>query len=218
MPIAAAGTLNQRIQFLRRGAGGFAAIGPVQWGRLEFERALTVNVVGVTLQGRGGKLTVRACDLTRGLKVGDRCELDGDVFTITIRKAPEVDLDDVHLEIESAPTPALYAEEIDRRGEVIKLQRRRANSNPVAYEPQIDVRAIVTGYAPSELVGGITQGDSRVILLAADLVAGGFPLPIQTGGLDSVVIGGRQRTFRMVDDNSHRVAGALLAYDCTVRG
>jgi len=216
--IAAAGTLNQRVQFLRRGAGGFAALGNVQWARLEFERAVTVNVVGVTLQGRGGKLTVRACDLTHGLKVGDRCELDGDVFTITIRKAAEVDLDDVHLEIESAPTSALYADEIDRRGEVIQLRRRKANSNPVAYDQQINVRAIVTGYAPSELVGGIIQGDSRVILLAADVEAGGFPLPIQTGGLDSLLIGGRQRTFKAIDDNTHRVAGTLLAYDCTVKG
>ncbi|MBP1179973.1 hypothetical protein [Methylobacterium sp. PvR107] len=216
--IAAAGTLNQRVQFLRRSAGTYGAISDVQWGRLEYERAVTVSIVGVTLQGRGGRLTVRSCDLTRGLKVGDRCELDGDVFTITIRKASAVNADDVHLEIESAPTADLYAREIDRRGEVVSLRRRKPNSVPPTYDAQIDVRAIVTGYAPSELIGGITQGDSRVIMLAKDVVAGGFPLPFKVSSTDVVFVNGVQRTLKAIDDNTHRVAGELLAYDCTVRG
>lgn len=217
MPIAA-GSMNQQVQFLRRKDSSFQPLGPVQWGRLEYERAATISVVGVPFQGRGGRLTVRACDLTRGLTIGDRLLLDGDEFAITIRKVEEIATDDVHLEIESAPTPALYASEMERRGEVVSLRRRKANSNPPAFDAQIDVRAIVTGYAPSELVGGINQGDSRVILLAPDVAAGGFPLPIKTGGTDTVLINGLQRTFKSVDDNTHRIAGVLLAYDCTVRG
>lgn len=217
MPVPA-GPLNQQVQFLRRSAGAFQPLGPWQWGRLQFERAATISIVGVPLQGRGGRLTVRSSEVTRGLTIGDRVRLNGEDFAITIRKTDEVQTDDVNLEIESAPTPALYAAEMDRRGEVVSLRRRKANSVPVAYEPQIDVRAIVTGYAPSELVGGIIQGDSRVILLAEDVAAGGFPLPIKTGGTDTVWINGLQRTFKSVDDNTHRVAGVLLAYDCTVRG
>ncbi|KNY21795.1 hypothetical protein AKJ13_15515 [Methylobacterium sp. ARG-1] len=100
----------------------------------------------------------------------------------------------------------------------MSLRRSTPNSTPTSYDAEIDVRAIVTGYAPSELVGGINQGDSRVILLAADVAAGGFPAPIETGGLDTVWINGLQRTFKSVDDNTHRIAGVLLAYDCTVRG
>jgi hypothetical protein len=217
MPVAA-GPLNQQVQFLRRSAGTFQPLGPWQWGRLQFERAATISIVGMTLQGRGGRLTVRSSEVTRGLTTGDRVRLNGEDFAITIRKTDEVQTDDVNLEIESAPTPALYAAEMERRGEVVSLRRRKANSVPTAYEPQIDVWAIVTGYAPSELVGGIIQGDSRVILLAEDVTAGGFPLPIKTGGTDTVWINGLQRTFKSVDDNTHRVAGVLLAYDCTVRG
>lgn len=217
MPIAA-GSMNQRVQFLRRIAGSYQPLGSVQWARLQFERAVTISVVGVPFQGRGGKLTVRSCDVTRGLTTGDRLRMDGEEFAITIRKAAEVAVDDVHLEIESAPTPALYASEMERRGEVVSLRRSTPNSTPTSYDAQIDVRAIVTGYAPSELVGGINQGDSRVILLAADVAAGGFPAPIETGGLDTVWINGLQRTFKSVDDNTHRIAGVLLAYDCTVRG
>ena len=218
MPIAA-GSMNQQVQFLRRAAGSYQPLGAVQWARLQFERAATISVVGVPFQGRGGKLTVRSCDVTRGLTIGDRLRMDGEEFAITIRKADEVATDDVHLEIETAPTPALYAAEMERRGEVVSLRRRKPNSIPAAFEPEIDVRAIVTGYAPSELVGGINQGDSRVILLAADVAAGGFPLPItSTNGIDVVWINGRQRTIKSVDDNTHRIAGVLLAYDCTVRG
>ncbi|MCJ2019603.1 hypothetical protein MKK84_19555 [Methylobacterium sp. E-065] len=218
MPIAA-GSMNQQVQLLRRVAGAYQPLGPVQWGRLQFERAAIVSVVGVPLQGRGGRLTVRSCDLTRSLTTSDRLRLDGEEFAITIRKAEEVATDDVHLEIESAPTTALYANEMERRGEVVSLRRRKANSSPPTFDAQINVRAIVTGYAPSELVGGINQGDSRVILLAADVATGGFPVPFLTNnGLDVVWINGRQRTIKNVDDNTHRIAGVLLAYDCTVRG
>ena len=129
MPIAA-GSMNQRVQFLRRIAGSYQPLGSVQWARLQFERAVTISVVGVPFQGRGGKLTVRSCDVTRGLTTGDRLRMDGEEFAITIRKAAEVAVDDVHLEIESAPTPALYAAEMERRGEVVSLRRSTPNSTP----------------------------------------------------------------------------------------
>lgn len=218
MPIAA-GSMNQQVQFLRRVSGVFQPLGPVQWARLQFERHAIVSVVGVELQGRSGRLTVRSNDISRSLTIGDRLSMDGEEFSIRIRKSEEVATDDVNLEIESAPTPGLYAAEMERRGEVVSLRRRKPNSIPAAFEPEVDVRSIVTGYAPSELVGGINQGDSRVILLAEDVAAGGFPLPItSTNGIDVVWINGRQRTIKSVDEYTHRIAGVLLAYDCTVRG
>ena len=64
--------MNQQVELLRRVAGVYQPLGPVQWGRLQFERAATVTVVGVPFQGRGGRLTVRSCDLTRGLTTSDR--------------------------------------------------------------------------------------------------------------------------------------------------
>ncbi|MHB2205066.1 hypothetical protein [Methylobacterium sp. CM6257] len=214
MPIAA-GSMNQQVQFLRRAAGSYQPLGPMQWGRLQYERAAIITVVGVPFQGRGGRLTVRGCDLTRGLTIGDRLRMDGEEFAITIRKAEEVSTDDVHLEIESAPTPALYAREVDRRGEIVTVRRIQAGS-----APQIDVpvRAIITGYTPEELSGGVQQGDSRVILLAADLLSSALSLPLRAGSSDRVVFGGRVRMLQKVDDNTHRIAGVQLAYDCTVRG
>ncbi len=51
-------------------------------------------------------------------------------------------------------------------------------------------QAIVTGYAPSELVGGIIQGDSRVILLAEDVAAGASRSRSRTAAPTTVWING----------------------------
>ncbi|GJE14012.1 hypothetical protein [Methylobacterium longum] len=211
MPIAA-GSMNQQVQFLRRTAGTYQPLGPVQWARLQFERANTINSAGVPLQGRSGRLTVRSCDLTRGLTVGDRLRMEGDEFAITIRKAEEIATDDVHLEIESAPTPALYAAEFDRRGDMVTLQRKL---DAGAYA-RADVRAIVKGFQPNELVGDLDQGDRQVWILAADAVAAGWPVPPVKG--DKIKVRGNALVVQSVDADSHREGGVLNAYYIIARG
>lgn len=208
-----AASLDQRVQFLRRGPGGYVPVGAWQWARYEFERGALVTIGSINFRGRSGRLTVRRCTQTESLRDSDICDMNGERFIITVRRTSMSELDDLQLEIESAPGPLLYETEMERSGEVIIIRRPRANQP--ALEAQ--VRARVTGYAPDELVGGINQGDSKVIALAADLEAGGITLPLKTG-VDKVIIRGRTRTIEAVDDNTHTFAGELLAYVLTVRG
>lgn len=63
---------------------------------------------------------------------------------------------------------------INRRGELVSV-RRLGSGTPRAILNRADVKAIVAGYSPVELVNGITQGSRRVILSQLDLDAAGFP-------------------------------------------
>lgn len=100
-------------------------------------------------------------------------------------------------------------------GETIII--RRNNPSPAA-PTEVTVRARVAGYQPQDLVGGIKQGDRRVIVLALDLDASGFPLPLKTGGTDKAVVRGRVLNIGVVDDSTRRVGGELLAYEITATG
>lgn len=116
-------------------------------------------------------------------------------------------------------TPALatlaYRRQLGRHGEDVTL--RRVNASP-ASPTEATVRARVTGYAPDELVGGVQQGDRKVVVLAEDVAAAGFPEPIQPGGRDKIVVRDRVLNVEAVDDNTRRVDGVLIAYELTVRG
>lgn len=79
-----------------------------------------------------------------------------------------------------------------------------------------EVRARITGYAPDELVGTITQGDRKVIFLAEDLIAAHFPTPITTS--DKVVEDGKELAIIAPDKSTREVQGVLIAYEMTVRG
>lgn len=111
---------------------------------------------------------------------------------------------------------AMYRREVSENGETVTL--RRINPSPT---PSTDksVLARVVGYAPNELVGGIQQGDRKVIVLAEDVENTGFPVPIKTGGSDKIVLAsGRVLNIQAVDDNTRRVGGILIAYEITARG
>jgi hypothetical protein len=106
----------------------------------------------------------------------------------------------------------MWRDMVDAYGETITL--RRVGS------PNVDksVRARVTGFAPEELVGGITQGHRKVIVLAEDVESTGFPVPIARGGLDRVVVRGKTMMIEDVDDSTARLGGTLLAYLITASG
>ncbi len=114
----------------------------------------------------------------------------------------------------AAEMRADYRELIDEDGETITLRRFVAGGAPI----EVEVRARVTGYQPAELVGGIKQGDSRLIVLAEDVEARGFPVPFSTGGSDKAIIRGKTQNIELVDDRTRRVGGVLIAYDITARG
>jgi hypothetical protein len=75
---------------------------------------------------------------------------------------------------------------IKRRGELISVRRMSATT-PQTILNQADVKATVAGYAPVELVNGITQGSRRVIVSRLDLEAAGFPAPPKKG--DRICLG-----------------------------
>jgi hypothetical protein len=107
-----------------------------------------------------------------------------------------------------------YRVKIAKVGEAITL-RRMGPSGPVN---EVTVRARVTGYQPNELVGGIKQGDRRLIILAEDVEASGFPIPFKTGGIDKAVVRDKVLNIGVVDDSTRRVGGILIAYDITATG
>lgn len=59
-------------------------------------------------------------------------------------------------------------------GEQIVLQRMTLGPSGVQVAFSVNCIAFVRGYEPSEMVGGITQQDSRVIISPTEIVAAGW--------------------------------------------
>lgn len=100
---------------------------------------------------------------------------------------------------------------LERRGRDISLRRRVGTSNTFT---DCSPRAVPSGYQAEELVGGIIQGDRKVVVEHAGLVDAGWPQPPRKG--DIVVIDGWtatvQTTLPMYD------GPAVACYILTVRG
>lgn len=115
----------------------------------------------------------------------------------------------------AAEARAMYRSQIDEHGETVTL--RRVNVSPT---PPTDatVKARVVGYRAEELVGGITQGDRKVIVLAEDVETSSFPVPFKTTGSDKVIVRGKTLNIGVVDDSTRRIGGTLIAYEIQARG
>lgn len=103
-------------------------------------------------------------------------------------------------------------------GEDIVIRRYSGPAGPDG-RPKTDVttRARVTGYQPRELVGGIVQGDRKVIALVDSL---GAILPLIAGASsnDKVVVRGEELGIVAVDDSTRRIGGTLIAIEIQARG
>jgi hypothetical protein len=112
---------------------------------------------------------------------------------------------------------ASYRRALDAAGETVAIRRYAADvAGPHRPWFEVEVSARVTGYGPDELIGGIVQGDRKLIVLADDLIARQFPLPLRKG--DKAIIRGRECNIEAPDDNTRRVQGVLIAYELQVRG
>lgn len=103
---------------------------------------------------------------------------------------------------------------IGRRGELVSV-RRMSTTLPQTVTFRADVRAVVAGYAPSELVNGITVGSRKVILSRLDLDAAGFPT-LAKG--DRIYLGatfGTTTTIQTIDPDHREYQGCL---DISVSG
>lgn len=98
-----------------------------------------------------------------------------------------------------------------RNGETVTLVR------PGSPDITASVRAKVSGYLPSDLVGDIQQGVRAFIVPAADVEQSGFPVPF-VAKRDSIRWNGRDMVIDSVDDGTRRLAGVLLAYELKVVG
>jgi len=108
----------------------------------------------------------------------------------------------------------MWKKAMTRHGETIILRRIVANAPSV----DVTVPARVSGYAPEELTAGRTQADRKVFILAEDVEASGFPLPLKQGSTDRILVRGRLMTLTEIDDSTHRVGPTLVAYEIRATG
>lgn len=88
--------------------------------------------------------------------------------------------------------PADVARLVAKHGESVTLRRGDPPGNV-----DVAVKARVTGFAPDELVGEIKQGDRRVVIANAEIVAAAWPGPPKIG--DRLIIGGKIFTIAAPD-------------------
>lgn len=113
---------------------------------------------------------------------------------------------------------------ITENGSGAVLVRRYAGKGVTrAVVAEASALARVMIYKPEQLVGGIIQGDRKVILLndptasvAGGQVALAAMLPLSSD--DKLVIGGGEATIQAVDDQTRRIQGVLVALEIQVRG
>lgn len=222
-----AAAFNRKATFLRRAAmpsaaaalrGGYEPYGDWVWAALKDGRPREISVAGFALQAKGGALTIRDSAWARTVTTAHRVSVAGEEYEVAGVMQPDRPDGEIRMEILSTPTRAMYERQFEQRGEVVTVERTAPNGTKSTF----NARAIVIGYEPDELVGGITQGERKVVLSASDVEAGaaaaGVSLPLQTGGADRLWVRGRLLNVIEVDDSTHRSAGILNAYLLRVKG
>jgi hypothetical protein len=125
-------------------------------------------------------------------------------------------------------TPVAVIAMLDRQlaahGEDVELQRL-TGTQLIPFKATC--RAFVRGYSATELIGGITQSDSRVILSPTDIDAAGWPGPEVPAGStttdirvprknDKAVIAGKTRNIEAAV--GLYMAGVLVRIEMRVTG
>ncbi len=108
-----------------------------------------------------------------------------------------------------------YRSLMDERGEIV-LIRRYLGSGTNRPKFEVSVRARIFDYTAIELIGGIIQGDHKVIVLHEDLVLEQYNLPILKN--DKVVVKGKELNIESPDRHTRKIAGELIAYELQARG
>lgn len=108
-----------------------------------------------------------------------------------------------------------YRRMIAADGEIVTIRRHTGlGTNRPKFD--VNVRAKVTRFEPEELVGAIQQGDRKLIVLAEDLIAAQFRLPVTLS--DKVVVRGSELGIVSADDSTRRIGTTLIAYEIAARG
>jgi hypothetical protein len=211
------GALDRRVQFRRRAASGaelgaFAAFGGPVWAGFRSKQPVQARLADLTFDLAAGELTIRNSTWARTLLEGDRALVADLEYEIRAALQPDRRATCLSLGLRAVPTAAYVARVFAEGGETVTL-RRNVPGGPALEGP---VRARVTGYTPVPLDGGIHMGESTILLLASDVAALDWPGGVR--GNDLVVVRGRPLNVEAVDDNTHRLAGDLVAHEVTGRG
>lgn len=115
-----------------------------------------------------------------------------------------------------AEARAMYRRQLEQHGETIAIRRYSGTGTGRTHSDK-EALARVVGYGPSELVGGITQGDRRVIVLAEDLE--GYSPPFVMTKSDKIY-SARFGELQIIglDDSTRRIDDVLVAYELQCRG
>lgn len=100
---------------------------------------------------------------------------------------------------------------MQRHGEPVIVEQAPV-ANQSGPRPRGPSRARIMEYQPVEIVGGITAGMRKAIILHEDLAGTPYPGGIVKGA--RIIWNGRTMTITEVDDGTRRVAGVPIAYQC----
>lgn len=103
---------------------------------------------------------------------------------------------------------------IERHGQTVTVRRREGTG--ATFDPSVPVKARVHHYTPQELVGGIIQGDRRVTIAPAELVAAGWNTGDAPRKGDQVLIASAVTTVQGCE--VRYLSGTAARYDIWVRG
>ncbi len=110
---------------------------------------------------------------------------------------------------------AMYRRQLDLHGEDIAIRRYAGATPPRSYVDR-PCRARVMGYGPDELVGTVTQGDRKIIVLAEDLEGNSPPFILKK--TDKAIVRGDELAILGIDDSTRRIGASLIAYQLHARG
>jgi hypothetical protein len=112
----------------------------------------------------------------------------------------------------------MYRDQMDLHGETISIRRYTGTGLSRTHVDR-PCRARVTGYAAEELIGSITQGDRKIIVLAEDLEgeSPNFVIAKADKVYDAVRFP-NELSIQSVDDSTARIGATLIAYILQARG
>jgi len=102
-------------------------------------------------------------------------------------------------------------EPIARYGQSMMLRRRVGTTNAFT---DVSVKGVARAYQPNELLGGLQQGDQRVVISSKEIRDAGWPAPPASG--DLLVWNSSTRTVRGA--RHIKIGEEILGYDLWVRG
>ncbi|KQP61063.1 hypothetical protein [Methylobacterium sp. Leaf108] len=105
---------------------------------------------------------------------------------------------------------AMLDRQIADHGQDVTLQRIVLDGDPI----EVGTRASVQDYAITELVGGIVQGDRRVIFSPTGQTGPFSTVPVERN--DLLIIDGRVHNVETA--NPVRIANVVVRINCQVRG